>query len=106
MKYLIFHFPPPKALQCQKRYLRRGLYKPCNTNIRYFIFSIDKMVEYLEKFPPFGSGQRLPEYEILELVEFSLPKNWQKELIIQGFDSTTKGLTELVEFYKFLKTAK
>ena len=106
MKYLIFHFPPPKALQCQKRCLSRGLYKPPNTNIRYFIFTIDKMVEYLENFSPFGSGQRLPEDEILELVEFSLPKEWQKELIIQGFYSTTKGLTELVKFCKHLETVK
>ena len=47
------------------------------------------MVEYLEKFLPFGAGQFLPEDEILELVEFSLPKEWQKEVTIQGFDSAT-----------------
>ena len=39
---------------------------------------IDKMVEYLKKFPPFGAGQGLPEDDILEQVEFSLPKEWQK----------------------------
>ena len=45
MKDIISHFSPPKALQRQKRYLRRGLYKPCDTKIRYFICCIDKMVE-------------------------------------------------------------
>ena len=64
------------------------------------------MVEYLEKFPPFGTWQRPPYNKILDLVEFSLPKEWQKELIIQGFDSVTQGLTELVEFFERLDTAE
>ena len=33
MKDLISHIFPPKALQRQKRYLRREIYKPCSTNI-------------------------------------------------------------------------
>ena len=78
MKYLISHFFPPKAFQLQKRYLRRGLYKPCDTKIQYLICWIDDMVEYLEKFPPFGAVQLLPEDNILELVEFLLPKEWHK----------------------------
>ena len=60
------------------------------------------MVDYLEKFPPFGSGQRLPEYEILELVELYLLKEWQKELIMQWFESTTQGLTDIVDFCEHL----
>ena len=34
IKDFISHFFPPKALQCQKRYLQGGLYKPCDTSIR------------------------------------------------------------------------
>ena len=64
------------------------------------------MVEYLNNFPPFGTVKRLPEDDILELVEFSLPKEWKKELIIQGHESATQGLTELVEFCDLLKTAE
>ena len=64
------------------------------------------MVKYLEKSPPFGEVQNLPEDKILKLVQFSIPKEWQKELIIQGFDSATQGLTDIVEFYKRLETAE
>ena len=74
MKDLISHFYPHKARQSQKRYLRRGVLKTRDTKIRDFICHIDEMVEYLEKFPLFGAGQHLPEYDILELSEFSLPK--------------------------------
>ena len=47
MKDLISRFFSPKVLQHQKRYLRRGLYKPCDTKIWYYICRIDKMVKYL-----------------------------------------------------------
>ena len=62
------------------------------------------MVEYFKNFSPFGSRQRLPDENILELVEFSLPKEWQKQLIIQGFDSETQGLTDLIKFCEHLET--
>ena len=55
------------------------------------------MVDYLENLPPFGINQDLTEDDIFYLEEFSLPREFQKELIIQGFDSMTQGLTELVE---------
>ena len=106
MKDLISYFPPPKALQRQKRYLRRELYKTCDTKIRYFIYRINKMIKYLDKFPPFEEGQRLPEDDILELVEISLLNEWQKELIIQVFDSATQGLTDIVKFCERLETAE
>ena len=64
------------------------------------------MVEYLEKLPSFGEVQRLPEDEIIKLVDFSLPKEWQKELIIQGFNSVTQGLTGIVKFCERLETAE
>ena len=56
IKELIFHFFPPKVIQRQNRYLRRGVYKPRDNKIRYLIRSIEEMVEYLKKFPPFGAG--------------------------------------------------
>ena len=64
------------------------------------------MVEYLKKFPPFREVKRLPDDDILELVEFSLPEEWQKELIIQGFDSTNQGLTKLIDFLERIVTKK
>ena len=63
------------------------------------------MVDELYKFPPFGITQGLPDNEIINLVDFLLPKEWQKELIIQGFESMTQGLTELIKFCKHLETS-
>ena len=35
-----------------------------------------------------------------------MPREWQKEPIIQGFDSTTQGITELIELYDHLENDK
>ena len=41
MKDLISHFFPPKELHLQKRYLRRGIYRPRGTKIEDLICRID-----------------------------------------------------------------
>ena len=106
MKGFIVHLFLPEALQLQKRYLQRGLYQPRNRKIRSFICYIYDMVEYPIHFPPLGAGQRLPDKEILKQVEFSLLREWQKELIIQGFNSTTQGLMKPVKLCERLETAE
>ena len=78
MKDLSNQFFLPKELQHQERYICRGVYNPCDTKICKFICSIDEIVNYLKKFPPFGANQALPKDEILKLVEFSMPIEWQK----------------------------
>ena len=105
MEDLITDLFPPNALRRQKRCLQRGVYKTRKTKIWEFIFRVEKMVDYLKKFPPFWIGQGLLDDEILQLVEFLLPREWQKEFIIKGFDSATQSLTELVELCERLETA-
>ena len=39
-------------------------------------------------------------------MEHSLPHKWQKQLLVQGFDSITKNLYELVELFERLETAE
>ena len=45
IKNLIIHFFPPKAIQRQKIYLCKGIYKPCYTNICEFICRIDEILD-------------------------------------------------------------
>ena len=67
VKDFISQFFPPKALQRQKRYLPRGLYKTRDINIHEFICRIDEIIKNLETFPLFGDNQGFTKYEILEL---------------------------------------
>ena len=80
MKDLIYHLFLPKVLQHQKRYLWRGVIQTSRHENRGFRM-MDWQDGRIENFPPFGYGQRLPYNNILDLVEFSLPNKWQKQLI-------------------------
>ena len=60
------------------------------------------MVDYLEDFPPFGTNKGSLEDDILELIEFTLPHEWQKHLIVQGLYPATKSINYLVELRKHL----
>ena len=78
IKYVITHFFPPKAIQRQKRYIQKGLYKPRETKICEFIFRIAEILEYLKKLPSFGISQGLSDDDILNLVSLSFPSERQK----------------------------
>ena len=69
---LISHFLLQKSLQHQKRYLHRGLYNPCETKIREFIFRITNIIKYLDQLPSFSYYQGLPQDKILEIVDFAM----------------------------------
>ena len=85
---LIYNLLPPKVPQQQKRYLLHGLYNYQKTKTCDFICRVNEIVKYIDHFPPFGDYQGLPEDEILNLMEFALPQECQKEILVQGFDSS------------------
>ena len=64
------------------------------------------MVEYLDQFLPFQADQGLPKDEILDLVGFTLTCECQKQLLVQGFDSTVKILNKTIKFCKRLEIFK
>lgn len=60
------------------------------------------MVDYLENTSQFGKNQRLTEDEIIDIMDYSLPRDFQRQLLVQGFDSGGKDLCKLVEFCEHL----
>ena len=95
----------PKALGIHQRYLRLVLFKHHYSNIRKFICRVKKINKYLEKFPLFGTSQGLLDDKIINIIDFSLSCKWKKQITIQVFKFTFKGLNELIEFCDHLKTA-
>ena len=97
---LIEHFFPPKALQRQKRWLRRVMCKPRDMTIRQLVERVSEINDYLIYFPPFSGELNQPEEdELLEILLCSVPNSWQKELIMQGKDADEMSLHELLEFF-------
>ena len=78
IKNAISHFFLPRALQRQKIYLHRVLYKLQKTKIREFICIINNIFDHLHQLPLFENEQGLPDDDILKLVEFLMPCKWQK----------------------------
>ena len=56
------------------------------------------MVDYLKDPPPFGANKGLPEYDLIEIMEFALPREWQKQMPAKGYKATVKYIYTLAEF--------
>ncbi len=102
---------PPQALACQKRYLRQVMHKPCDTRTpQEYVVCIRELClnNYLARFPPFGDAttQKLPDDEIIDAVEFSIPNTWRKKMMEQGFNPVAHLLQELKEFCERQEVAK
>ena len=103
---LVEHLFPARALAEQKRYMRRYLKKPRPTKFRDFVNRVKEMNAKLAGFPPFQPNQQLPEDELLDLLESSIPKGWQEKNEFLGFDPLARGLKEFIaqcERYEALK---
>ena len=65
------HVFPQKALQYQRRYMRRYLRKPRDMRTREFNARLQELNLYLGKFPPFGGdAQKLDKDDLVEVLVF------------------------------------
>lgn len=97
------HVFPQKALQYQRRYMRRYMRKPRDIKTREFYSRVQEINAYLNQFPPFGQTQRLDDDDIIEILEYSVPASWQKDMVYQGFNPSEHTATEFIEFCERLE---
>ena len=105
---VILRFFPQKALQDQKRWMRRFLKKPIDMPVQEYIACVIEINNYLEEFPPLitgGNATKLPYNELLDLLEFGIPIKWQRQIQVQNFEPTSKTLRKLQDFCKRLESA-
>ena len=100
------HVFPRKALMNQKRFMRHFLRKPFSMTIREFINRLVEINEYLTYFPPFNQENKLPVEELMDIAEFAVPSQWQKAMVLHGFDPTEHTPSEFVEFGERLEYAE
>ena len=112
-KDLSAHVFPKRALQVQKRYLRRFIRKPHDMPFRRFAARVNELNEQLKMFPNgvlddngdaqgFADTQKLADEELLDILEFGLPHYWQKGLIELNIDllqgTPQQGMRELAAY--------
>ena len=106
LKDLTSHIFPRRALQMQKRYMRRFMRKPKSMTIRAYVSRVNELNLYLPLFPPFANGQGMANDELLELLEFAVPNKWQKQFTLQGFNPSEQTPQAFVEFCERLETTE
>ena len=98
---------PQYALQQQKRFMRRSLRKPRNMSIRAYVNRVLELNDQLESFPGVNendNGTKLPEDEVLDLLEFGLPETWQHAMLLQDFDPQVHTINDFIQFCERLET--
>ena len=91
---------PRKALQRQKRCMRRYWRKPRDMTVKQYAANLVHINETeLPLMPPFVQGQELAEDEIIDIIMFGTPKGWSRELDKQGYNAETMTLQHLTETF-------
>lgn len=101
MNELTAHIFPARALQLQKRFMRRYLRKPKDTSIRKHVARAVELNGYLPFFPEPRAGvapTKLDDDELLDILEFGCPNAWQKQMLLQNFDPMEHSIQEFVQF--------
>ena len=96
MRALAEHVFPIKALQTQKRFMRRFLRKPRDMKARDFVSRVCEINEMLNQFPGANGDGSLPQDELLDLMEFGMPSSWQRQMIMHDFDPMDKSIPEFI----------
>jgi hypothetical protein len=99
---------PYKALEKQKRFVRRKMRKPPDMKIRIFVNHLHWInFDEIPQLPPFATGQELSNDELLDIILFGIPKSWVKEMDKQDFDPFVReDIQTLVQFCERMESVE
>ena len=104
---LLISMIPTKSVSMIKRYLRRDCRKAADMKIRqYYQHLVRINNDELPVLPPFDADQNLKEDEMIDILCYSCPKSWAREMDRQGFDPLTKTVNEVVGFLEQIENAE
>lgn len=89
---------PERALQKQRRGLRRYVRKPEGMKTSTFYVRLVEMNEQLKTFPGGDEDSNLGGDKIKEILEFVLPKTWRVHMTLSQFKCNEKTPKEILDF--------
>ena len=98
MQMVTKHVFPWQALVRQKHCMHCMMQKPRTMKVREFGTRVVEMNDQFSFYPPFLMENRLPDDELANIVEAAMPQQWQRSMLIQGFDVADHTFDELIEF--------
>jgi hypothetical protein len=99
---------PYKALEKQKRFMRRKMRKPADMKTRMYVNYLYRInFDELPHLPPFGGPtQSLSQDELMDIILFGIPKSWITEMDKQDFDPFSKTIERVVDFCERMESAE
>ena len=103
---------PKRAISKQKRYMRRHMHKGINVPFKEFLNRVIEMNNYFKEMPPNApvedgeeeiTPEPMPEDDIMDILEFACPNEWQKQMRLQDFDTSTSTPSDLQDFCENLE---
>jgi len=99
---------PYKALEKQKRYMRRKMRKPADMKVRTYVTHLHRInFDELPMLPPQAATNSLSNDELIDIVIYGLPKSWVKEMDRQDFNPFhVQNINAIVDFCERLESAE
>ncbi len=91
---------PERALQKQRRAMRRYLRKPNDMSTSAFYARLVELNELLTSFPNASDKSKLSQEELIEILEFALPNTWRMHMTLAQFVCSEKSPTDILNLCK------
>jgi hypothetical protein len=79
---------PFRALEIQKQWMRRRMQKPTELSIRKTVAAVRRLNNRVPVFPNGKESEKVTPGEILEILEWSIPKVWRTKFNLDGYVPT------------------
>ena len=86
--------------------MRRMMTKPRSVSIRKYAARLAEINGYLADFPPHQANQPLPVDELLEILEFAIPAEWQVQMTCHSIDPAQQTIAQFVQFCECLESTE
>jgi hypothetical protein len=87
---------PHRALETQKLWMRRGMKKPKELSFRKTAAAVGRLNNCLPLFPGGSDLDKFSTTEIVELLEWSIPKAWRTKFDLDGYVPTSHSKDRLI----------
>ena len=88
---------PHRALEIQKLWINRHMYKPAELTTRQTSAAINRLNNSLPLFPGGSDNSKFTEVQIVELLEWSLPPRWRAKFDLDGYIPSLGSKSRLIE---------
>ena len=88
---------PHRALETQRLWMNRKMFKPVELTTRQMAASINRLNNALPFFPTATEASKFSEIELIGLLEWSLPATWRAKFDLDSYIPTLHSRAKLIE---------